>query len=145
MSPGENQVVIYWDASAILSALIKDEHSEKAQEWAHKEGAHLLSSLAYAEVLAVLSRMQRERIMADVLIEAALEILESGPWRRLNVEPTWNLMAVLSKRWSLRGADLWHLAAAKSISEHLPEMKVLTFDTRLTVAAQGEGIGSDSV
>lgn len=43
MNPVGNQVVIYWDASAILSALIKDAHSKKAHEWANKEGAQLLS------------------------------------------------------------------------------------------------------
>ena len=135
------QMVIYWDASAILSTLIKDAHSEEAQEWANKEGDHLLSSLAYAEVLAVLSRMKREGMMADLLVEAALQSLESGPWRRLNSGPEWSLMATLSKKWPLRGADLWHLAAAKSVYEQLPELKLLTFDTRLKAAAHGEGIG----
>lgn len=141
MNHEKNQIVIYWDASAILSTLIRDTHSEEAQEWTLKEGAHLLSSLAYAEVLAVLSRMKRERMMADLLVEATLQTLESGPWRRLNSGPEWNLMAALSKKWSLRGADLWHLSAAKSVYEQLPELKVLTFDTRLKAAAHGEGIG----
>lgn len=141
MNHEKDQIVIYWDASAIISTLIKDTHSEEAQEWAHKEGVHLLSSVAYAEVLAVLSRMKRERIMAELLIEAALQTLENGPWRRLNSGPEWNLMAVLSKKWPLRGADLWHLSDAKSVCEQLPELKLLTFDTRLKAAANGEGIG----
>jgi predicted nucleic acid-binding protein len=141
MSQAEKTIVLYWDASAILSALIKDAWSEEARKWARQEGVHLLSTLAYAEVLAVLFRMKRERMMAEVLVEAALETLGSGPWRRLNPGPTWVLMAELSKRWSLRGADLWHLSAAKSVSEHLPEVKFLTFDPRLRDAARGEGIG----
>lgn len=141
MNSSRNNVVIYWDASAILSALIKDAHSKQAHQWLSKEGAHLLSTLAYAETLAVLSRMRRERVISSVLIEAAIETIESGPWRRLVIGPTWNLMISLSKRWFLRGADLWHLAVAKQVHEHLPEVKVLTFDDRLKVAAQGEGIG----
>jgi predicted nucleic acid-binding protein len=141
MNHEKNQIVIYWDASAILSTLIKDTHSEEAQEWAHKEGAHLLSSVAYTEVLAVLSRMKRERMMADLLAEAALQTLESGPWRRLNSGPEWNLMAALSKKWPLRGTDLWHLSAAKSVCEQLPEVRVLTFDAKLKAAAHGEGMG----
>jgi len=141
MNLEKNQIVIYWDASAILSTLIKDAHSEEAQECASKEGVHLLSSLAYAEVLAVLSRMKRERMMADLFVEAAFQTLGSGPWRRLNSGPEWNLMAALSKKWSLRGADLWHLSTAKSVCEQLPELKVLTFDARLKAAARGEGIG----
>jgi predicted nucleic acid-binding protein len=141
MNHEKDPIVIYWDASAILSTLIKDTHSGEAQEWAHKEGVHLLSTLAYAEVLAVISRMKRERIMAELLIEAALQTLENGPWRRLNSGPEWNLMAALSKKWPLRGADLWHLSVAKSVCEQLPELKLLTFDTRLKAAADGEGIG----
>jgi predicted nucleic acid-binding protein len=141
MNPENHQVVIYWDASAILSALIKDVHSEKAQAWANREGIHLISSLAYAEVMAVISRMQRERVMADVLVEAALKALKDGPWRPLNLEPTPGHMLGYSRRWPLRGADLWHLACAKSAHEHLPEVKVLTFDTKLKAAARGEGIG----
>ena len=140
MNPGNHQVVIYWDASAILSALTKDVHSEKAQEWANREGIHLLSTLAYAEVIAVISRMQRERVMADVLVESALQTLKTGPWRPLNLGPTSAHMVGLAKRWSLRGADLWHLSCARSVREHLPELKVLTFYTKLKVAARGEGI-----
>jgi predicted nucleic acid-binding protein len=79
MNKGKSQIVIYWDASAILSTLIKDAHSEESQKWAHQKGAHLFSSLAYAEVIAVISRMQREKIMADVLVEAVIETLENGP------------------------------------------------------------------
>ena len=141
MNDKRNQIVIYWDASATLSTLIKDTHSKEAQEWAHKEGTHLLSTVAYAEVLAVLSRMKRERIMADLLVEAARQTLESGPWRRLHSGPEWNFMAALSKKWPLRGADLWHLSTAKSVWEQLQELKVLTFDSRLKAAAHGEGIG----
>jgi predicted nucleic acid-binding protein len=85
--------------------------------------------------------MKRERMVADVLVEAVLETLENGPWRRLNAGPMWRKMAGLSKRWTLRGADLWHLSAAKSVREHLPEVKLLTFDTRLRTAAQVEEIG----
>lgn len=84
--------VIYWDASAILSALFKDSHSDDALKRANEDGVHLISSLAYAETCAVIARMQRERILADVLIETAHEVLAEGPWRRLNALPEWNVM-----------------------------------------------------
>jgi predicted nucleic acid-binding protein len=136
----EELVALYWDASAILSALIQDIHSEKAQQWAQRPGVHLISTLSYAEVLAVLERVRRERIMASVLVDAALETLKNGPWRLLNFSPPWQTLLVLSKKWSLRGADLWHIAAAKSIRDQLPELELLTFDDRLHAAAEGEGI-----
>ena len=55
----ENISVIYWDSSVILSALFTDEHSEAAKKWTNKEGVHFLSTLAYAEISAVISRMQK--------------------------------------------------------------------------------------
>ncbi|MGH2424940.1 MAG: hypothetical protein ACRDF1_01465 [bacterium] len=42
-------------------------------------------------------------------------------------------------KWSLRGADLWHLCTAKSLQSELPELRILTFDARLATAARGEG------
>ena len=101
---------------------------------------HLLSTLAWAEVHAVIARGEREHVLTGVLIHAAREILEEGPWRRLNASPEWNLVQGLSSRWSLRGADLWHLCTAKSLQGELPELRILTFDARLATAARGEGL-----
>jgi predicted nucleic acid-binding protein len=140
LKPDQRQVVIYWDASAILSALIKDQHSGDAQFWAVQDGVHLLSSLSYSEVLAVLFRIRRERKMTSGLIRTALGTLESGPWRPFHIAPEWSVMKKLSNRWSLRGADLWHLAAAKTFQTLIAETLLLTYDTRLKVAAQGEEI-----
>ena len=132
------ELVLYWDASAIISAIFKDEHSDRALEMARKEGVHLLSSLAFAETHAVINRLARERLLADVLIRAALETIATGPWRFINLSPRPEEIVKLSARWPLRGADLWHLALAVSLKLHLPELTLFTFDTRLQVAAQGE-------
>lgn len=132
--------VIYWDASAVLSVLLQDNHSREAQQWVNQPGHHLLSTLSYSEVTAVLFRIRRERVMAEILVDAAAEVLESGPWRRLNTGPGWKLMKKLSNKWPLRGADLWHLAMAKTLQDQLPELQLLTFDSRLQAAVQGEGM-----
>ena len=130
--------VIYWDSSAILSALFKDARSEEAIEWSRKKGVHLISTLSYAEVFAVITRLKRERILADVLVSAAFEALEQGPWRYLNILPDWEVIKALSQKRSLRGADLWHLAAAKTLQNQIPELELLTFDKRLMSAAKNE-------
>jgi predicted nucleic acid-binding protein len=132
------QSVVYWDASAILSALFKDSLSEEAIEWSRKNGVHLISTLAFAEVCAVITRLKRERILADVLILAAFEALDLGPWRHLNVLPDWKMIKALSQKWSLRGADLWHLAVGKTLQNQIPELELLTFDKRLRIAAKKE-------
>jgi predicted nucleic acid-binding protein len=137
---GNNLWAIYWDASAVLSVLFKDSFTDDAQMWAQKKGFHFMSTLTYAETCAVIARMQRERILADILIKASFEALEEGPWRRLTILPEWVVARSLSAKWPLRGADLWHLSAAKSLQKELPELLLLTFDNRLQKAAQGEGL-----
>lgn len=139
MSPTE-WTVLYWDASGILSTLFTDERTETALRWARTEGQHLLSSLAHAEVCAVISRMHREGVLGEDDAEAARTMLEQGPWRRTTASPEWETVPRLSTEWPLRGADLWHLATAKGLQERLPELQLVTFDARLHRAARGAGL-----
>lgn len=132
--------VIYWDSSAILSALFEDAHTGRAVNWARKSADHLISSLAYAETCAVISRMKREEILTGEIIDTALAALDAGPWRYLNISPDREIARMLSMKRSLRGADLWHLAAAKSLQTRLHETYLLTFDHLLEAAAREEGL-----
>lgn len=135
-----SSTVVYWDTSAILSVLFADEHSVIAARRARKPGFHVLSSLAWAESHAVIARLERDRALPTAMLESARDILEMGPWRRVNVTPEWNLIESLARQWPLRGADLWHLAAAKNLQNELPELNLLSFDSRLAAAAKGEGL-----
>lgn len=137
-------LAIYWDASAVLSTLFKDCNSESAINWAEAEGVHLISTLAYSEVCAVIGRMKKERILSDPLESTSFKMLEKGPWRRLNALPEWEITKNLSRKWSLSGADLWHLATAKSLQKEIPELILLTFDTRLKKAAREEDFSTEN-
>jgi predicted nucleic acid-binding protein len=130
--------VIYWDTSAILSSVFADAHSENARIWAEKEAVHFISTLAFAEFCAVISRMQRERILTEIMAGAVLEVLNGGPWRIIFSNPDLEIVKDLSAKWPLRGADLWHLATAKSLQTDFPELLLLSFDSRLNQAAEGE-------
>ncbi len=131
---------VYWDTSAVLSTLFRDRHSKEAAARVRTSAVHLLSSLAWAEVHAVIARIERERALAKVLVDASREALEWGPWRRVNASPDWKLIWSLSSKWPLRGADLWQLATAKSLQIDLPELTFFTFDARLAAAVHGEGL-----
>jgi predicted nucleic acid-binding protein len=133
--------VVYWDTSAIISAIFRDGNSGEAVAASGASGTHLLSSLAWAESHAVIARIERERAIAAVLVAAAREALETGPWVRVNVVPDWQQIVLLARSWPLRGADLWHLAAAKGLHADLPELRILSFDSLLAAAAHGEGLG----
>jgi predicted nucleic acid-binding protein len=131
--------VVYWDTSAIVSALFGDRHSDEASAAARAPGTHLVSSLGWAEVNAVIARIEREQALSPVLIAAAREAIERGPWLGVSVDPDRLQMAALARAWPLRGADLWHLAAAKALQTDLPELRLLSYDARLAEAARGEG------
>jgi predicted nucleic acid-binding protein len=99
-----------------------------------------MSSLAWAETNAVIARIEREQTLPSVLADAARDVLTRGPWRRIHIEPSWERAERLARAWPLRGADLWHLTAAKELQEVLPELTFLSFDSRLSVAASSEGL-----
>lgn len=138
--PEASAPVVYWDASAVLSALIRDTHSARASSVARRAGTHLMSTLAYAEVAAVIARLERKQELPNVLAESSRELLREGPWRRLVLQPDWANIDAQAVRWPLRGADLWHLATAVTLTRELPELRVLTFDSRLAAACGELGL-----
>ena len=136
----EKLAVIYWDSTAMLSYLFRDSHSDQVQARARQKGVHLLTTLAIAEVYTVLSRIQRENVLSDLIIESLFEMLESGPWSRLNITPDSVAMRELACRWPLRGSGLWHLATAKTLQREFPELMILTYDRELARASIGESL-----
>lgn len=113
--PGDegSSVVIYWDASAILSCLVRDAHTALALGRLSEEGYHLVSSQ---------------------------ESFAGGPWRWVEASPERSLCESLAAAHGLRGADLWHLATALTIRRRLPEITLLTYDRILAQAAAAEGL-----
>lgn len=138
----EKEAYLYWDAPAILAALIKEARSSAVLKWAGKEGLHLISSLAYAEVVAVIDRMERERLLTRVLAESAYQAMLEGPWRFIHFCPSRKQVDLFRGQYPLRGADLWHLALAKALESEIPGLKILTFDKKLAKAAESESIAT---
>lgn len=132
--------VLYWDTSAVLSTLFPDQHSELALSALESSPIHLLSSLAWSETHAVMGRMRRSGAISEPIWDAAQVMFGRGPWRHLSGAPDWALSRVLASKWPLRGADLWHLAMAKTLHRDLPEVTLLTYDAALREAAIGEGL-----
>lgn len=130
----------YWDTSAVLAALFSDAHSARASAYARSDGFHFVTSLGWAEAHAVMSRIEREGALSRTLVDSARATLQAGPWRRINVGPSWSALTSLARKWPLRGADLWHLATAKELQIDIAELGFLSFDQRLNAAATGEGL-----
>lgn len=132
--------VIYWDSTALLSYLFKDRYSKKVMEKAEQKGYHLLTTLTIAEVYTVINRIRREQLVSDIMIDSLFDLLETGPWSRLNIVPDSLALKDLSRKWPLRGPGLWHLATAKTLQREFPELMVLTFDRELAHASKGESL-----
>ncbi len=120
--------VIYWDASALLSVLIEDRHTQDARHWLHGGHVHLVSSLAFAEVVAVLGRIARTLPGGAAAVAEARKIFLGGPWRWVNAQPDRAIIERSATGSSLRGADLWHFSLYQTLRETLPELRLLTFD-----------------
>ena len=86
----------------------------------------------------MLYRLQREKGITEKVIREMSDTFEFGPWQKLNLQPEWDEMKDLASQWSLRGADLWHLACAAMLLKEISELVLLTFDKRLGAAAKGE-------
>lgn len=130
----------YWDSSAVLSLLLPDSNSSIAVERAERNVSHLISSLGAAEVYAVLSRLERGRAISPDDGRAARALFDSGMWRYAVDAPSRSLLRDLARKWPLKGADLWHLAAAMTLRLERPHLQLLTFDAALADAARGENI-----
>ena len=136
----EKLTVIYWDSTALLSYLFKDNRSDQVIEKSRQKGVHLLTTLAIAEAYTVISRIRRENLLSDILIDSLFELLESGPWSRLNIIPDSMAMKGLACKWPLKGSGLWHLATAITLQREFPELMILTFDRELARASKGESL-----
>lgn len=140
MTSRRQPLILYWDASAVLSALVQDTHSKAAVRWSGHDGLHLVSTLGWAETTAVLHRLAAEGQFTKVLLNSALESLAAGPWRLIYRGPDRGAIDSLAATYALRGADLWHLAQVRSLLGELPALRMLTFDRRLRAAAEAEGL-----
>jgi predicted nucleic acid-binding protein len=134
--------IVYWDSSALIATLFNEANTEQARTLAAAAGTHLMSSLAWAEVHAVLARARQEPGVATTAVAAAQSALQIGPWTYVNALPGQAVVRSVAQRWPLRGADLWHLALAKTLHENLPEMCFATYDHALAHAAAGEGFAT---
>ena len=133
-------MVLYWDASAVLSLVFEDAHSAMAVAAMRADRMHLVSSLTWAETQAVIDRMRRTKAVPEAWIAVAHDKLSRQPWRRVSAVPDWALSRELAARWPLRGADLWHLALAKTLQHDLKELMMVTYNAALVEAALGEGL-----
>jgi predicted nucleic acid-binding protein len=133
----------FWDSSAVVPLVIRQESSPRAAAWLAEDDEIALWTLTPVEVTSAIRRLVRE----DSLEEASARVAES----RLNelmgvchvvvdVETVKPIAARVLRIHPLRAFDACQLGAALHWADGLPAGRALhTLDRRLATAAEREG------
>jgi hypothetical protein len=98
-------------------------------------------TIGIREAKAQLSRLVSE---AERGTDSARELVRVGSWRRLALQPDWARIDELATQWPVPGAHLWHFAVASTLRRELPELRMITFDSRLAAATASMGFAFPS-
>ncbi|MGC8491395.1 MAG: type II toxin-antitoxin system VapC family toxin [Syntrophobacteraceae bacterium] len=133
----------FWDSSAIVPLLFKEEKTEYCFNVANDDPRMLIWCLSRVEVVSAMCRRAREgRIGAEEFAEAKkrLAIIMSRADEVTSVARVRARALRLLEVHSLRGADACQLGAALVGSREDPErLPILCFDDHLRSAAMKEG------
>ena len=133
----------FWDSSAIVPLLVREEVSEVAVKLLRADTAMVVLWGALVECESALARRVRENTLAAAAMKAAgarMKRLSAG-WMEVAAGDELRRTALRMLRvHPLRAADALHLAAAFVAADRAPEsLEFVSFDTRLAAAASLEG------
>jgi predicted nucleic acid-binding protein len=133
----------FWDASAVLPLLVRDEHHAAAVKLYADDPAMTTWCLTPVEVWSGIARRRRDGIFRSPDVRdarARLAALERSWIEVLSVDAVRPIARRLLETHPLRTADALQLAAALYATDERPEgVEFATFDRRLASAADGEG------
>jgi len=134
---------VYVDASALAKLFLPEAESDALNRSLEGRRDLILSDLALTETVSSLCRRRREgSVGSEVVVtvqQAILERLESGQFRRIEVDSTTHREAerlLIMLATPLRAADALHLALAIQAEART----VLTYDRRLADATRAAGL-----
>jgi uncharacterized protein len=134
-------VIIYFDASVLVSIIIVDANSPNVGRWYESLSASVIvSDLANLEVSAVISREFRTRRYTRAQADKAVgefDALRAQSDRMTHGPRDFDLAELLTRDYStkLSAPDALHLASAKNAGAVLA-----TLDVRLADAARAQGV-----
>jgi len=139
--------VCYLDASAWVKRYFEEPGSSWIDRLFNRETALACANLGHVETAAALARQQRARQL-DATKLRSLEAQLDREWAdflQLDVtESVANRAVALTRKWSWRGADAVHLAAAWELKEQLKvlgaDLLFVASDRELLDAAEATGI-----
>lgn len=137
-------MILFCDTSALVKLYIKENASDEMQALARSASAIAVCRIAWAEIMAALSRRARENPTDAEAIETVRTRLRADWPRYAIVEITQPLMELASEyadTFALRGYDSVQLAAARNVQQAAgEELHFACFDARLEKAARMLGM-----
>ena len=133
----------FWDASAIVPLLIKEDATVRLQKLALADAAMLVWWGTEVECASAISRLEREGALDETAAIEAFDRLRrlSAAWHEVEPgDPVREAAVRFLRVHPLRAADALQLAAAFIAAERRPpSLEVVTLDDRLAAAARKEG------
>lgn len=133
----------YWDSSAIVPLLVREEGSKAARTWLEEDREMVTWALTRVEIAGAIQRRTRQRLIPGPLSRELLRRLRalSETWNEVtDLSPVRERALSILARHALRSADAVQLAAAMVAAEGRPEsLSFVCFDGSLAEAAEREG------
>ena len=133
----------FWDASAIMPLLMKEDATVRLQKLALADAAMLVWWGTEVECASAISRLERDGALDEPGAIDAFDRLHqlSGAWHEVEPgDPVREAAVRFLRVHPLRAADALQLAAAFIAAERRPpSLVVVTLDDRLAAAARKEG------
>jgi predicted nucleic acid-binding protein len=133
----------FWDASAIVPAIVAEPATSVVQGLAAKDPAMLVWWATEVECVSPIARLERDGALDESAMTQALDRLKQlgAGWHEVDPSDAIREAAVRFLRvHPLRSTDALQLAAAFIAGERRPpSLELVTLDERLAVAARKEG------
>lgn len=134
----------YWDASALIAIIVDESHTEKCEHWLRSDPQIATWWLSRVECASALNRLRREEVITEEELRVVLNDLTAIADTFAEILPTEMVRSVamrLLRVHELRAADALQLAAAiLAAGEERGALEFVSFDTRLLLAAEREGL-----
>jgi uncharacterized protein len=135
--------VRFWDASAIVPLVCREQLSLRSRSLYRGDSALLVWTLTPTEVFSALSRKRREGVLTQAVVRESRQRLNllTADWMEVNDLDAVKMRAYrLLEIHPLRAADALQLAAGLVGVLDQPEgFEFVTFDAALGLAAEQEG------
>ncbi len=133
----------YWDSSAIVPLLVDESNTAQCEAWLRSDPQIATWWLSKVECASALNRLRRDGSLNASGIRTALSDLEALSKTFVEIQPIHVVRTValrLLRIHPLRAADALQLAsAALAAGEERGDLAFVSYDSRLTAAADKEG------